>query len=405
MFYKMILLAFLLPIAAFSQNHAEWTRLAGPIRGHWSDTTRQCWYLYEKPKGTATAAFPADDAQLAAWRRECQSIQTDTLVLTPRYTALRYTLRGNWQTPARDSFSFIVGACAMPFPLAGKKREAIFEQICAKKGDFMVWMGDNVYYLFGEWTRSEKMARLNIRYRKRDLIQRALENQPNYAVWDDHDYGPNNSNGYLKTKALSLDMFQKMWMNPSYGEADNPGVYTRFSYQNADFFLLDSRYYCDEKQEKMLGDRQLEWLKAGLRQSKATFKFVVSPTQVLTSNAPTTGEDWRDYTKEHQAFLSFLETEKIEGVLLISGDVHYGEWVTLPRSNAYTLHEFTSTPLTSFVNGKPTRNNPYLDRETLVTQTNFGRIVVTKDQCRFELWGRQGQLFWSRTVQADQVQY
>ncbi len=50
------------------------------------------------------------------------------------------------------------------------------------------------------------------------------------------------------------------------GEADNPGIYGKFTYSDCDFFLLDDRYYRDASEAKdtmaagrvQLGERQMK---------------------------------------------------------------------------------------------------------------------------------------------------
>lgn len=400
---KILYVVFLFSMPWFDLCAQTIGKVCGPVLGHHADTVKTGWYLYQHSKNAPFEVLPPEE--LHALRQTSESLQLDTLPLTPRYTALRYTARGKFEQPRRDSFSFVVGSCAMPYPIlfwSGARREPIFERIKEQNADFMLWMGDNVYYLFGQWNKAETMAKVHIRYRSKRRIAALLENQPNYAVWDDHDYGPNNSGRVFAGKESALEIHKKFWMNPSYGEPDNPGVYTRFSYQNADFFLLDSRYHSDKK-DRLLGERQMAWLQEGLRQSKADFKFVISPVQVLSQNAPTTGEDWMDYKPEHQAFLDFLKNENIPGVVLVSGDVHYGQWAVLRREGTYPLHEITASPLTSFVNGKPTRNNPNLDKATLKTELNFGRIVVAGDRCRIELRGKDGNVLWARELKAEEL--
>jgi alkaline phosphatase D len=52
---------------------------------------------------------------------------------------------------------------------------------------------------------------------------------------------------------------------------DNPGTYYRFSYGDIEFFMLDDRYYRspngaeDDGTKTMLGDKQWQWLKHGLK--------------------------------------------------------------------------------------------------------------------------------------------
>lgn len=49
---------------------------------------------------------------------------------------------------------------------------------------------------------------------------------------DDHDYGPNDSDGLEEGKEESLRAFQDVFANPSYGTPGHPGIHTTFGYGN-----------------------------------------------------------------------------------------------------------------------------------------------------------------------------
>ena len=55
-----------------------------------------------------------------------------------------------------------------------------------------------------------------------------LRRVPTYAIWDDHDYGPNpNSDGTAKGKAFGGG---QIWANPTLGTTDTPGPFSNFSH-------------------------------------------------------------------------------------------------------------------------------------------------------------------------------
>ena len=105
---------------------------------------------------------------------------------------------------------------------------------------------------------------------------------PIYAIWDDHDFGPNDSDGTLKGKERALQTFKEHWANPGSGEPDNPGVYFKFTRGNVDLFMLDGRYHRDPNKatnlahKTQLGPKQLAWLKRELLASKAPVKVLAS---------------------------------------------------------------------------------------------------------------------------------
>lgn len=160
---------------------------------------------------------------------------------------------------------------------------------------------------------------------------------PIYAIWDDHDYGPDNSDGTLKGKERALQTFQEHWANPASGEPDNPGVYFKFTRANVDVFMLDGRYYRDPNKatnlehKTQLGAKQLAWFKRELLASKAPVKVLASGGEW---QAYGTDDSWRSFKQERDDIFKFIEDNGIKGVLLISGDRHFtgayqveGKWI------------------------------------------------------------------------------
>lgn len=201
----------------------------------------------------------------------------------------------------------------------------------------------------------------------RDLTSRI----PTYAIWDDHDYGPDNSDTTLKGKEVSLKTFQEHWANPSYGEADNPGVYFKFTRGNVDFWMLDVRYHRSPNKatnlalKTMLGDRQLAWLKQGLLASKAPVKIVASGSEFQTHG---TEDSWKSFGDERDGLFRFIENNRIQGVVFLSGDRHFtagyqvkGKWI-----------EITSGPIGS--SSIAARTNP-----EMWTRHDKGKIYCVLD--------------------------
>jgi alkaline phosphatase D len=210
---------------------------------------------------------------------------------------------------------------------------------------------------------------------------------PHYAIWDDHDYGPNNADKSYALKETSRKVFTSYWANPSYGE-DEKGIYSKVSYADADFFLLDDRSFrsadfmeamIDGKpnpEKRMFGEKQLSWLKNALINSYAPFKIIVTGSQAL--NVASTQDCLKDYPVEFEELLGFLETERINGVLFLSGDRHHSEVIRYQRPRAYAIYDITSSPLTAGVSAVsgPEKENPERMQGTLVEAQNYSRFTI-----------------------------
>jgi alkaline phosphatase D len=236
---------------------------------------------------------------------------------------------------------------------------------------------------------------------------------PHYAIWDDHDYGPNNIGKSYVLKETSRKIFMDYFCNPSYGE-NGQGVYSMFSWGDADFFLTDGRWFRSEDRVKdsidgkpnpdkrMLGEQQMEWLKNALLFSNATFKIVVVGTQVLNSVSPY--DKWSDFPVEYKEMMDFLLENKINGVLFFTGDRHHSEIIKLERAGTYTLYDITVSPLTSGTHkfGGVEANNP-LRVFGLDEKQNYGKISISgkRNERKFyiEFLGIKGEKLgeWSVT--------
>lgn len=188
--------------------------------------------------------------------------------------------------------------------------------------DFLLQLGDNVY---AGSTEPDIQRRIYYWHRRLPTFQKVMAVTPTLAIWDDWDYADNDSDRTAPGKERSLSTFKELWANPSYGEGSNPGIYFKFSWGDVDFFMLDVRYHRspnkskDEGQKTMLGQAQLRWLKQGLAESRATFKFLVSGSQW---NSKEKSDSWRSFMRERNELFQFLIDKRIEGVVLLSGDRH-----------------------------------------------------------------------------------
>ena len=120
------------------------------------------------------------------------------------------------------------------------------------------------------------------------------------------------------------------------------------------------------------------------------------------------GDSYRKFPKEYAEFLSFLEKERIEGVIILSGDRHESELSKFPRPDAYPLYDFTCSPLTSFV--IPIKlKNPYRVKGTQYIDRNFGRVILSgtpeNRTCNFTVFSRDGKEIWTYTINANDLRY
>ena len=96
----------------------------------------------------------------------------------------------------QDSLTFLFGSCAFqpqgPAAMLNNGPMTIYDYMAKEKSDFMIWLGDNFYYLYGEWKSNEKMFQKQVKTRLQPNLNHFMQSMPQYQIWDDHDFGPNN---------------------------------------------------------------------------------------------------------------------------------------------------------------------------------------------------------------------
>ena len=344
---------------------------------------------------------------------------------------LKLTTKQIWRyRTGPPDISFLYGSCAYgndpAFDRPGEpygQDPDIFKVMGQTPSTFMLWGGDNIYYRPADWHSRSGMRYRNAKGKRMPEKQRLLATRPNYAIWDDHDYGPNNSNRGFYMKQASLDVFKAFWANKTYGEPNNPGIYTKVQRSDADFFLMDNRYYRSPNgvsaynsqgrpnpAKSHFGDTQLQWLKDNLRTSEATFKVIVTGGQVL--NARNQYEGMHRCPAEVQELLGTIRKARVEGVIFISGDRHMTELLKREMKNLYPLYNFTGSPLTSGTFDElPEReaDNPYRVEGTLVKEQNFAKISLEGDEENrkmvIEVRDKNGDELWEREILAEELTF
>lgn len=246
-------------------------------------------------------------------------------------------------------FRFGFGSCVGK---AGFLDAAAWADMARTNVHFFLMLGDNHY---ADTTEPVGQRAGFLAHRSQPSFVAFGSRTPMYGIWDDHDFGPNNSDGTAPGKERALQTFREHFPNPGFGQDDDEGVYFRFRRGDADFFMLDGRYHrtpnkaVDDGTKTMLGAKQLRWLKAGLKASTAKLKFVACGSEWQTRS---TDDSWTSFAREKAELFAYVRQEGVEGVVLLSGDRHFtaayqveGRWI-----------EVTSGPLGS-ASVKP-RENP-----------------------------------------------
>lgn len=256
------------------------------------------------------------------------------------------------------------GSCAdqnAPYPVLVKMKE--------RNPDVFCWLGDNIY---GD---SHSMKVLREKYTKLGCHEefRNLNGSTFFlAVWDDHDYGKNDGGKFYPKKKASKELFLEFWNEQSDDRFAHKGIYHSKTVgkdgQRVQFIMLDTRTFRDPLQLNLgghlfkikkkwkndyipiqrrsatfLGKDQWAWLEKTL-QEPADVRVVMTSSQFgISYNGY---EAWANMPCEREKFISLIQKTRANGVIFISGDVHWAEISKVNVENGYPLYDITSSGIT-----------------------------------------------------------
>lgn len=258
--------------------------------------------------------------------------------------------------------------------------------------DAFIYLGDNIY---GD---SEVMDTLRAKYDRlaaKPEFQLLKQSTKLYAVWDDHDYGKNDAGRHYPFKEASKEIFMDFWEVPADSERrEHPGIYgveyIKKPGQLIQIILLDTRTFRDdlipnkfeEKGHKndyapnpspdstFLGEAQWKWLEQQLSE-KADIRIIASSNQF--SHSYNGWESWTNVPHERKRMLNLIKKTKANGVLFISGDVHWGEISKLKTKDLYPIYDVTSSGITQdWYNIEHNKNRV----GKAIKQNNIGLIII-----------------------------
>lgn len=273
----------------------------------------------------------------------------------------------------------------------------IFNRVVEHNPDLFVFLGDNIY---GD---TRDISVLKAKYEQLGTKESYLNLKNNVdiiATWDDHDFGWNDSGKDYplieESKEVFLDFFEEPADSP---RRNHPGIYHSYEYDfqghKLQVILLDGRTFRDglkpyggefdddnrydfyqkdyaphtDSSATLLGEEQWIWLEAELKKP-ADLRIIGSGTQFgIEWNGY---EAWANFPHERKRMLDLIKKTHANGVIFISGDVHYSE-ISKLETDFYPIYDFTSSGLSStWKFATPNKNRI----EGPVMDNHFGLITI-----------------------------
>ena len=285
------------------------------------------------------------------------------------------------------------------------KPQDIWADLIQVRPDLFLFIGDVVYAdekVTGESGIIHALAKAYSHFSAVKEFQRFRERIPILATWDDHDYGPRESGADFGQKAASRKLFLDFWRVPTTDPRRNQpgGIYAVREYgppgRRVQIILLDTRFgrtplielpeeefervrisgfgpYQSNKDPKarLLHDAQWTWLEKQLRRP--------AQLRLICSSIPFAAgfrgwESWANFPLERLRFIRLIEKTGANGVVFLSGDIHYGDLSRETQDVPYPIWDLTSSGLTHFWPAPgPNANRAY---PQTVHARNFGLVHI-----------------------------
>lgn len=303
-------------------------------------------------------------------------------------------LTGHFQTaPLADQAApvrFIVTTCqAIRSIDSGEQGHLAYRQMLKFQPDFFVHTGDILYYDKAPLAKSmpEARAKWNLMFAYES--NRAFHQEvTSYFMKDDHDtlkndcwpgqaYGDLTFDEGLKIFREQVPVGEKTYRTYRWGRD-----LQIWMTENRDF--RSPNHIKDGPEKTILGAEQKRWLKKSLRESDATYKFVISP-------GPLVGPDKRGKNDNHANKGFYHEGQELRDFLsampntyVICGDRH---WQYLSKDPQTGLLELGCGPVNDEHNygGNPGKIPEY--HEFFSKQGGFLGITVADGKARAEWYG------------------
>lgn len=140
-------------------------------------------------------------------------------------------------------------------------------------------------------------------------------------LWDDHDFGGNNSNASSASAPAAQRSYREYV--PHYDLQDGEGaIYQAFTIGRVRFLVTDTR--SAREGDTMLGARQIDWLKAEMLAARDTHALTVWASSVpWIAGESGVADHWGRYPEERADIADFIAQHDLaDSMVMVAGDAH-----------------------------------------------------------------------------------
>lgn len=290
------------------------------------------------------------------------------------------------------------------------KPQTMWEHVAANNPNLWIWLGDIIY---ADTTDMKALAAHYKRLKTNPEYKKLRAKAQIIGVYDDHDFGKNDSDRYLTTKKASkkclMDFLDVPGNNPL---RKREGAYQSYTFgkggQRIKVIVMDTRYFRDSltpdptKQRRyipnmegdILGEAQWRWLEHELKSSTANLNLLCSSIQVLADEHGY--EKWGNFPNARKRMLTLIAKTQPKNLVILSGDRHMAEISKMDLQGLpYPLYDFTSSGLTHIRSGLVESNK--LRVGDMIVKKNFGVLKIRWEGehpvVAMQVRGQQNELF------------
>lgn len=263
-------------------------------------------------------------------------------------------------TETATTFRIAFGSCANQ-----DKPQPLLNVAADLDPDVFIFLGDNIY---GDSRTMDTLQAKYDRLAAKAEFQNLWNSTKILSIWDDHDYGENDAGRHYPFKEASKAIFMDFWKVPATSDRrKHAGIYGVEYLEKAgkkvQLILLDTRTFRDKlihressdsthkndyainqsPDSTILGQEQWQWLEQQLMQP-ADMRIIASSIQF--SHQYNGWESWTNVPHQQQYMVNLIKKTKANGVVFISGDVHWGEISKMEVEGGYPIYDVTSSGIT-----------------------------------------------------------
>lgn len=237
--------------------------------------------------------------------------------------ALSTSLTGTFRTKPAASFTFAFGTCN-----SDGSNHAVFDQIVTEDPDFFLHLGDLHYHDFSTANTAQYLS----------AYDEALAAGPgtvfrqiaSHYVYDDHDYGPNDSAGDFVGRDNAVEAYRARVPYPTLEETGaTDAVYHSFEVGRCVFIVTDLRSESsnkadtDNSSKTMMGATQKAWFKGLLSDPANANKFFFwCCSRVWHANTSAGHDSWGGYNTERVELADYIKANCSGRIAILTGDRH-----------------------------------------------------------------------------------